>query len=244
MNTSAWLCFVFCAACAHFQENGNVEVNDPTSIRITAPLPPVAETVPIEADRALWSSLAGPVVLVINGSGGGTGVMVHENGLVITAAHVVRNSRMVLVGVFRLEEDGTFTEYEWIQAEVIRVNRGNDVALLRMRNRPPGLPVARLNPNLPRAGDRVYRVGFADVRVTRGRVRNPDVRHDELAHTLELDMIGGPGSSGGPVFNEAGEVIGIAVASTRPNYYPEFAIPMGVIVNTILRGFCVIPDSD
>lgn len=140
--------------------------------------------------------------------GSGTGFVIAESGLVLTAAHVVRDARAVTV-----ERDGRRH-----RAEVVAVSAEHDLALLAV----PGMgavPAAVLGDSATvQVGEGVVAVGFPA-----GSVVMAAVEGDVLGVGWRAIGPGGavlgnlvavqgeflPGYSGAPLLNMSGEVIGI-----------------------------------
>lgn len=170
--------------------------------------PPTAETAP----RAM--------------SGGGSGFIVSADGTILTSAHVVDQATDLTVRL---------TDRREFKAIVLTVDPQSDVAVLKIEA--TKLPVVRLGDSAKvRVGEPVLTIGSPDGTgntVTAGIV-------SATAHTLpdgsafpffQTDIAVNPDNSGGPVFNRAGEVIGIAVqVYTGADRYASltFAIPIGL----------------
>ena len=145
----------------------------------------------------------------------GTGVIISDDGEILTNAHVVDgadNVRVRLMG-----------ETEPREVTVLAADRGNDLALLRMAG--DGFEAATFaDPESVRLGDDVMAIGFAlgldgEPSVTLGivsaldrSVGQGDVFLDGL---IQTDAAISSGNSGGPLVNAAGEVVGINTAVAR-----------------------------
>ena len=144
--------------------------------------------------------------------GSGSGVVISEDGLILTNAHVIEGAAGVITVRFN---DGTTAPAELIGAETAQ-----DIALIRADR--DGLTPAVLgsSANL-RVGDDVVAIGNAlalggDPSVTRGIVSAKDRSINDgsiaLDHLIQTDAAINPGNSGGPLVNAAGEVVGINTA--------------------------------
>lgn len=131
----------------------------------------------------------------------GSGVVVSEDGLVLTAGHVVQGLEEVTV---------VFPGGEEFEASVLGSNLGRDAAMVRIREAGdwPFVPVAQSDPEI---GDLVVALGHAGGFKA---VRTPPVRFGRIRardrkgfFASDCTLIGG--DSGGPLFNLEGEVIGI-----------------------------------
>jgi S1-C subfamily serine protease len=205
-------------------------------------LPPAStlgHIVPSAEARPFWERLAASTVRVRKGTGkgGGSGVIVSKDGFIITAGHVTGGFTVFQVARVRLEPDGTFSEYAWEYADLVRLNEAHDIALLRLRKPPKDLSPAPITDLTEvKVGDYLYRLGFGDVRLTKGPLLRKGVRFDEKDHLLELGLIGGPGASGGPVFDGKGRLVAVELASDRSEGgYPAYALPMKYVLETVMR---------
>lgn len=149
----------------------------------------------------------------------GTGFVVKANGWVATNLHVVERGGDVTVA---------FSNGRELPAvEVLNASRQHDLVLLRVEAN--DLPVLALGDSSQvRPGDAVVAIGhplgFEDT-VSNGLVSA--VRHvsDEL-DVLQISAPIAPGSSGGPVFDERGRVIGVATAIIQGGQNLNLALPV------------------
>jgi hypothetical protein len=167
-------------------------------------LPPVAVfTTPIQ-DHV--ERVTGAAVLVANGSGHGSGVLVGNDGLVLTNYHVVGNAERVRVVL----DDGTA-----LTGVVERRHKVRDVALVRIEGaRFPALPI-RTTPLT--VSEEVYAIGAPIQERLRGTVTRGIVsafRRDRLTglETIQADVSIQGGNSGGPLVDAQGNLAGLAVA--------------------------------
>ncbi|PCE33167.1 trypsin-like peptidase domain-containing protein [Burkholderia ubonensis] len=159
-------------------------------------------------------------------SGSGSGFIVSADGMILTSAHVVDQATDVTVRL---------TDHREFKARVLTVDAQSDVAVLRIDA--TKLPVVRLGDSSKvRVGETVITVGSPDGAgntVTAGIISaTARMLPDGGAFPFfQTDIAVNPDNSGGPVFNRAGEVIGIAVqVYTGGDRYSSltFAIPIGL----------------
>ena len=179
------------------------------------------------------------MVLVKDGKarpgGHGTGFVVNSEGYAITNNHVVAVDKSKFPqGVtlqFRIP-DGSFKRL--LPVEVIATYPKLDLAIIRVKglNRPPVLLSAVAPADAPQVGDRVFAVGYpgaADASaqsairstLTSGIVGKKFIgrggREQQDRPVIQHDAGISPGNSGGPLFNNCNEVIGVNtfVATSR-----------------------------
>jgi S1-C subfamily serine protease len=146
----------------------------------------------------------------------GTGVVIMDNGTVLTNLHVVAGASRVKV---------LFAEGLESQAQIVGTQPENDLAVLKVETLPDDLVAATMGSAKDLApGDTVVAVGFPfgiGPSVSAGVVsglnreyRSP--RGDRLSNLIQFDAAVNPGSSGGPLVNASGEVVGIVTAILDP----------------------------
>jgi serine protease Do len=162
--------------------------------------------------------------------GEGSGFIVSPDGVVLTNAHVVDGASTVTV---RLTDGRDF------EAKVIGVDKRTDIAVLRIDAK--GLPTVRIgNPASTRVGEWVVAIGSPygfENTVTAGIVsaKSRSLPEENYVPFIQTDAAVNPGNSGGPLFNLAGEVIGVnsQIYSRTGGYQGlSFAIPIDVAMRT------------
>jgi serine protease Do len=149
----------------------------------------------------------------------GTGFLVAPDGLIATNLHVIFGAADVKVRL----ADGS----EFKAQRVVAVDPRRDLVIIDIDAR--GLPTARLgNSDEVAAGDRVVAIGnplgVLDYTVSDGLISS--VR--ALAEGVTVLQISAPismGSSGGPLFNPYGEVIGVATLISSQGQNINFGVP-------------------
>jgi S1-C subfamily serine protease len=150
--------------------------------------------------------------------GVGSGVVIVDSGVILTNLHVVASAKKVRV-VF---SDGLESE-----ADIIAVQPENDLAVLQARTIPDDLMPATMRSTKDLAeGDEVIAVGFPfgiGPSVSAGVVsglkreyRSPEGQRI-LSNLIQFDAAVNPGSSGGPLVTNEGEVVGIVTAILNPS---------------------------
>jgi serine protease Do len=157
----------------------------------------------------------------------GSGVVVSEDGYIVTNNHVVADAEEIVV---------TFSENERYEAKIIGRDPKTDLALIKIRVDKP-IRAARLgDSDKLRVGDWVVAIGnpfglgntlTAGVVSAKGRV----IGAGPYDNFIQTDASINPGNSGGPLFNLDGQVIGINSAiftQSGGNIGIGFAIPINM----------------
>ena len=150
--------------------------------------------------------------------GVGTGVVIIDNGTILTNLHVVSGAKRIKV---------TFADGTESDASVLSVQPENDLAVLRAKTIPDDLSAATMRSTGDLApGDRVIAVGFPfgiGPSVSEGIVsglkrqfKSPDGQQ-MLTNLIQFDAAANPGDSGGPLVTMEGEVVGIVTAILNPS---------------------------
>ena len=156
----------------------------------------------------------------------GSGFIISDDGYVLTNSHLVADSEEVLVRL---------TDKRQFRAKVVGADLQTDVALLKIDA--AGLPKVRIgNPAALEVGEWVAAIGSPfgfEHSVTAGIVSAKGRFLPDEVHVgfIQTDVAINPGNSGGPLFNLAGEVVGInsLIYSESGGYMGlSFAIPIDI----------------
>ncbi len=190
----------------------------PSVVRVVGSAPPQAGTA---APSRRTGRAPAPTPAPPHGEDGrsvGTGVVVVDNGLILTNLHVVAGAQRITVSF----ADGSESE-----ADLVNLQPENDLAVLRARVVPDDLHAATLRSTADLApGDEVIAVGFpfgigpsASQGVVSGlkrEFRSPEGER-VLSNLIQFDAAANPGNSGGPLVTMDGHVVGIVTAILNPS---------------------------
>ena len=181
----------------------------------------------------------------------GSGFIISEEGYILTNYHVIENSDTVTVATY---------DNETYDAEVIGYDESNDIAILKIEAENL-VPVTLGDSDSLRVGDTVLAIGNPlgelTFSLTRGIVsalsRSVTVESGTTMTLIQTDCAINSGNSGGALFNEYGEVIGITNAKYSSSALSGeasidnigFAIPLNsvrrIFSSIIENGYIVKP---
>ena len=147
----------------------------------------------------------------------GTGVVILDNGTILTNLHVVWGAKRIKVRFHNgMDSD----------AQIINVQPENDLAVLKAQTLPDDLQPATLRSTQDlRPGDQVVALGFpfgigpsvsgGVVSGLKREFRDPEGKK-LLTNLIQFDAAANPGNSGGPLVTMDGHVVGIVTAILNP----------------------------
>lgn len=183
----------------------------------TLPPPPPPSAALTPAQIAARSTPG--IVSIRSATGLGTGFVVRKDGWIATNLHVIAGARELVVA--------TPDRHEYPVLDVLAVDRGRDLALLRIDA--SDLRVLALgDSDAVRAGDAIVAIGHPlglEDTVSNGLVSAIRVVDPALT-VLQISAPIAPGSSGGPLFSDRGEVVGVATAYSTAGQNLNFGVPV------------------
>lgn len=204
------------------------------------PLPPeLANQTDIEEQLVInVYARVGPAVVCVTaqdhfGECIGSGFVIDKDGHIVTNSHVAEVSSQLLV---------TLADEHTVLAEVVGLDPGSDLAVLKIDVPPEQLTIAELGDSSSlRVGQRTIAIGnpfglertmTTGIVSSLGRTLERDDSNFLLAQVIQTDAAINPGNSGGPLLDSHGRVIGVNTAirsSTGLNSGVGFAIPVDIV---------------
>ena len=182
-----------------------------------------------EADRGaqIYSKAAPSVVLLVARSGDNQ-TIAQASGFLTAGGKIVTNAHVANVGRVFLELGAAK-----IPLTVEAIDNENDLATLvaQVELSIEPLPLAA---KPPAPGESVYAIGNPrglERSISAGVVSG--IREMDSRQVLQVTSAISPGSSGGPVLNAKGEVVGVAVGSLKGGQNLNFAVPVGLLVRLL-----------
>ena len=163
--------------------------------------------------------------------GEGSGFFISSDGYIVTNNHVVDDAKSVTVTT----DDGKI-----LDAKVVGTDPKTDLALLKV-NQPGDYPYVAFAKDAPKIGDWVLAIGNPyglGGTVTAGIIsaEGRDIGDGPYDRFLQIDAPMNKGNSGGPTFNEDGDVVGVNTAIYSPSGGSVgigFAIPSGTVERVV-----------
>ena len=150
----------------------------------------------------------------------GSGFLISKDGHVVTNYHVIKNGDSALVKL----PNGSF----FVVDGVLASDKSRDVAIIKA-NGTDFRPLTLGDSDRLQVGEEVVAIGnplSLESTVSNGIVSAIRTVDDEGGKFVQITAPISPGSSGGPLFNMAGEVIGITTSHLKGGENLNFAIPI------------------
>jgi len=145
----------------------------------------------------------------------GTGFLFSDTDYVITNYHIIKNSDSIIA---------KFTNGESIQATVVTKDPQNDIAILKLQSSPDmsAAPIKIGNSSDAKMGQRIFTIGYPASNIMGEKPKYSEgvinamtgIKDDPTFFQISVPIQ--PGNSGGPLFNDGGEVIGITTSTMSP----------------------------
>ena len=182
--------------------------------------------------RDIVQQIGEAVVQVRTPGGLGSGFFINPDGYLITNFHVIEGETEISVEVYH-QKNGQLDRETYKQVKIIAINKFQDLALLRIedKNAPKFKFVALGSSDALSVGDGVFAIGSPlglERTVTQG-ILSTKTRQMEGQLYLQTSTQINPGNSGGPLFNLAGEVVGVTNMKITFGEGLGFAIPVELV---------------
>lgn len=154
--------------------------------------------------QALLPKIRSAVVAIQTGDGTASGVIINDEGLILTAAHVAEKPGRELVVVL---DDGSRT-----RGTTLGLDKTTDAALMQLKDRSRKWPNVKVSREVIKALPGIWCIALGHpggFDPKRGVVLRVGRVIKQTANSLQTDCVLMGGDSGGPLFNLVGEVIGI-----------------------------------
>jgi S1-C subfamily serine protease len=162
----------------------------------------------------------------------GTGFAITSNGFIVTAYHVVENATNIQV---------RFPSGRWVLAKPLKLSRTTDIAILKT-DVTTSAHLYLADMTRVKQGQRVFTLGYPvpgvlgeQVKYTEGVISSLSGLQGEDS-LMQITVPVQPGNSGGPLVNEAGEVVGIITSSAAITAFFRITGTLPQNVNWAVKG--------
>ena len=181
---------------------------------------------------SLVKQIGEAVVQVRTPGGLGSGFFLNEDGYLMTNFHVIEGETEISVEVYQ-QKNGQLDRETYKQVKIIAINKFQDLALLHIEDKgaPKFKAITLGNSDALNVGDGVFAIGSPlglERTVTQG-ILSTKTRQMEGQLYLQTSAQINPGNSGGPLFNLAGEVVGVTNMKITFGEGLGFAIPVELV---------------
>lgn len=188
----------------------------------------IAANLPERGPKELARQFGSAVIMVSTPSGLGSGFIIDPAGYAITNAHVVQGETRIKCTVFE-QGEREMRRRVFDDVEIIAVNNHIDLALLQIKDpqKHPFPTVYVQGREELASGQDVFAIGAPlglERTLSRGVIATTQRDFEGLSYIQTTAQIN-PGNSGGPLFNDRGEVIGVANMKIPLGEGIGFAIP-------------------
>lgn len=168
----------------------------------------------------------------------GSGILISKDGLIVTSYHVIENAKGVAVKTSK----GAFN------VRVLAADKPNDLVLLQIKDSDGEFTAAPLAPSAKvKLGQTVFTLGFPNsalqgfnVKMTKGEISSISGIQDD-PRQFQISVPVQPGNSGGALFDEQGNIIGIVVAKLSETVAKKYTGNTPENVNYAVKSSYVFP---
>ncbi|MBN1256876.1 MAG: VCBS repeat-containing protein [Planctomycetes bacterium] len=167
---------------------------------------------PVRSVQTMVEELGSAVVTVKTPVGLGTGFFINPDGYLVTNNHVVAGERSITVTMYPKEGNG-YGKKTFKKVRIIALNDDIDLALLKIEE-PIELPYEQLyfgDSTKVKVGDKCFSIGNPmglERSTSEGKI-SKEARNFAGRLFIQTTAPIAPGNSGGPFFNECGEIVGV-----------------------------------
>lgn len=172
----------------------------------------------------------------------GTGFFIHPSGIIATNFHVIENQKQLIVEVL----DTVSSTYRAYKATVLMKDMDNDLAILKIADEAfkPKFDVMDYSfatTNSFELGSNAFTLGFplalsgmgsGEVKFSDGKI-SAKTGYEGALNSFQTTIPVQPGNSGGPIFNSAGELIGIINSKVAKADNVSYGIKNNFLINLI-----------
>lgn len=154
----------------------------------------------------------------------GSGVILSQKGWIVTNYHVYNGAAKIIV-----KQKNRIISY----SEIVAADENKDILILKiLKNSLPIIPIG--NSNNLKIGQKIYAIGTPlgmENSMSEGIISGLRSTTENSRNYIQISAAISPGSSGGAVVNEKGELIGITTSTFTKGQNLNFAIPINDVID-------------
>ena len=193
--------------------------------------------------RHIFEEAKSGVVYVITDKGTGSGVLISKDGHLLTNWHVVEGAELdsIKIAFHPIYYSNDVEDY-FFEVKVIKTAKVSDLALLKIINPPKNIKVINISSIIPAVGSEAHAIGHphdAYWTYTKGYISQHRTNYswqynkedgEHVADVYQMQTPIGEGSSGGPLLNRHGNLIGINTFGSKENQSLNYAVDVTEII--------------
>jgi S1-C subfamily serine protease/antitoxin component YwqK of YwqJK toxin-antitoxin module len=178
--------------------------------------------------------------------GNGSGFFINEKGYIATNYHVIKESTAIQVEYFQKGIKNTFS------AKVIVTDKQNDLAIIQINDPKftmlPSIPYV-FSSNIKDVGTEVFALGYPlanvmgnEIKFTDGKISSKTgLKGDITVYQISVPIQ--PGNSGGPLFDNKGNLVGITSSALNKEYYNSENVNYAIKTTYLKNLIDVMPEN-
>jgi S1-C subfamily serine protease/antitoxin component YwqK of YwqJK toxin-antitoxin module len=179
-------------------------------------------------------------------TGNGSGFFINEKGYIATNYHVVKDAKAIQVEYFQKGIKNIFS------AKVVVTDKQNDLAIIQINDAKfksiPTIPYV-FNSTIKDVGSEVFALGYPianvmgdEIKFTDGKISSKTgVAGDITVYQISVPIQ--PGNSGGPLFDNKGNLVGITSSSLNKEYFDSENVNYAIKTTYLKNLIDVMPES-
>ena len=178
--------------------------------------------------------------------GNGSGFFINEKGYIATNYHVVKETSAIQVEYFQKGIKNTFS------AKVIVIDKQNDLAIIQINDPKfktlPSIPYV-FSSTIKDVGSEVFALGYPianvmgdEIKFTDGKISSKTgIEGDITVYQISVPIQ--PGNSGGPLFDNKGNLVGITSSGLNKEYFNSENVNYAIKTTYLKNLIDVMPES-
>ena len=164
--------------------------------------------------------------------GNGSGFLINNNGFIATNYHVIDGATEIFVEI----------DAKDYKCKLVATDKENDLAILKVLEKSNFMVYSTINSNKTATGSEIFVLGFPyalsllgnEIKLTDGKISSQTGFQGQLK-TYQISAPVQPGSSGGPLFNSDGDIVGIVSSKFTAGENVGYAIKSKYLLDLLVK---------